>query len=75
MHLTFSGHIIQAKPPDKGLYPCADPESVVRGDPTLRTFFFVLGEIGSIFHHRPAGFANVSMLKRRFADGPMMAQH
>ena len=26
-------------------------------------------------HHRPPSFTDGSMIKRHFADGPMMAQH
>ena len=61
---------------------CADPESFVRGGPTLTTFFsfffFSLIRGGRIQipllagHHRPA---SETPFKWRFAGGPMMAQH
>ena len=55
---------------------CADPESFVRGNPTL--FFFYLMRGGRIQipllagHQRPA---SETPFKWRFAGGPTMAQH
>ena len=62
---------------------CADPESLVRGGPTLKFFFFfffffVLLRGGRtqvpllVGHQRPA---SETPFKWRFAGGQMMAQH
>ena len=62
------------------LITCADPESFVRGGPTMITFlgFFSLMRGVTIQipllagHQRPT---SVTPFKLRFAGGPMMAQH
>ena len=60
----------------KQLKACADPESYVRGDPLLKTFFFLAMRGGMIQitlkagHHRPT---SETPFKWRFAGGPMMA--
>ena len=52
---------------------CADPESFVRGGPTLIKFFLVYeGRDDPADHHRPA---SEMPFKWRFAGVPMMAQH
>ena len=62
----------------KGDISCADPESFVRGGPTLTTSFFSLMRGGRIQiplltgHQRPA---SETPFKWRFAGGPMIAQH
>ena len=66
-------------------FACADPESFVRGGPTLTSFFcfcyffsLMRGEKGSIYHYQRAsngGPASETPFKWRFVGGPMMAQH
>ena len=56
---------------------CPDPESFVRGSPTLTAFFFGLMSGGNQIpllagHHRPA---SETPFKWRFVGGQMMAQH
>ena len=51
-------------------FACRDPESFVRGSPTLTKFsFFIVneGRENTAGHHQPAS--------KRFAGVPMMAQH
>ena len=57
-----------------GYTPCADPESVVRGGPTLTTFLFVCFLVDE---GRESGFKYHFKwnIIGHFADGPMMAQH
>ena len=62
------------------VYACADPESFVRGGPTLTFYFCFLflmrgGRIQIPLladHQRPA---SKTPFKWRFAGGPMVAQH
>ena len=50
----------------------ADPESFVRGGPTLTIFFNWWGEEGSKYHYKPAIIGPPA--KPRFTGVPMMAQ-
>ena len=65
--------------PEKQLYPlatCADPESFVRGGPTL-TFFLVYEgrEDPSTIIRGPSSVRQRNAIKWRLAGVPMMAQH
>ena len=52
---------------------CTDPESLVRGGPTLTMFyFFIVDERKEDPNTTKSG---PSSLKWRFAGGPMMGQH
>ena len=59
------------------LYSCADPESFVRGGPTLITFFFLVDERRKDpnFTKRAIIGPPANTIKWRFAGVLMMAQH
>ena len=59
---------------------CADPESFVRGSPTLTTFFFflfffVFFKDPSTTISGPSSARQRNAIKWRFTGVPMMAQH
>ena len=62
-----------------GSTSCQDPESFVRGDPTLSTFFFYIIDEGredlSTIISGPSSARQQNAIKWRSAGGPMMAQH
>ena len=62
--------------------PCADPESFIRGGPTLTTFFFIFiflfdegRENPGTTISGPSSAHQPNAIKWRFAGVPMMAQH
>ena len=68
--------------PDGMYRSCADPESFVRGGPTLTTFFFLLfflvdegREDPSTTISGPSSARQRNAIKWRFAGVPKMAKH